>query len=301
MVGCDPNFSGGLVCSGHGYCDVTSTCVCDPDWFSVGDFYIEYQSCAQNRTAIRSLGIILAIFSGAVLPMKISFTYLRVVTPMAQSYIKNVQSIFGLISVIYDLSYFTYGAMKALNPEYFILGDSSKNIGIDFLLFVMSATMLTLTCVIALNMTHLLLGTLRLITSTNHQSARKLINFLRHWHIPGAISGICVSLIPFFSRGWPQHSNALNLAFLVGFWLISTLQLLTNVAMLTIAANDMREYATGSALESYLEGTKTKSSKVYKTLSINRRILAARIIVAQGLWLIFSVSTYLRRYFSRIS
>jgi len=276
---------------------------CEAGFFNGSDFDPNpaNPSCDQSEAAIRGLGIMLVVLSGFAIPLKARFTYLRYVTPMPQKNVQNLQSLYGLANVVYEMSIFVYGILKAVNPSTYLIGCHGDR-GIDIVLVFYSVSFFNIIYFAALNLGIFLEGTLKIfsIPKRKQEQIKFLIGLIRNFGNIAPIFGGLVSIFLFLDLGAYQKSkvsdNTFNIVYLVAYYVIMTVQGLIMVALLTLVTQGTGEYLAG---QDKIEPNETviKITGIHKTLRLQQKLTTIRVFISQS-WIIFTAYGYLRRKFT---
>jgi hypothetical protein len=204
---------------------------CNNDnWGDQPDFFSPtIESCDQNLLAIRIFGIILAVFAGFAFPIKFYFMYLRGTHPMSNRTVQIVQTVYGFLAGAFDFTHCIFGILKAINPGVYLLGNSSGGGGMYALLFCMTVSFFWLMQAVALNLTYFLSGISRLITKESQERIRVAVEFVQRYGFLCAVIAVAIGILPAFAYVSPAVTLQLNLAYLIGYWILIVLQVLIDM------------------------------------------------------------------------
>lgn len=278
--------------------------MCDSGWYSGGDFFPSdiSSNCDQNTNAIRGLGIMLALLSGAVIPLKARFTYLRYTTPMAQKVVQNIQCGYGLANVVYESSICIYGILKAISPADYQIG-APNNGGIDVVNSLITISFFSLMFTAAVNLSIFLEGTMKIfpIHGKKFDRINFMIQNIKAYGIVFPILGGILSIFPYFDLASQSdimsNQYIFNYVFLIGYYIIMTFQGSILILLLTFVTDETGSYLADQAKANVTNETVTKISGIHKTLSRQWLFTTGRVILSQS-WIIFTSWGYLRRKFT---
>jgi hypothetical protein len=277
---------------------------CEAGFFNGSDFDPNpaNPTCDQSKAAIRGLGIMLVILSGFALPLKARFTYLRYVTPMPQKNVQNLQSLYGLANVVYEMSIFVYGILKAVSPSEYLIG-AHGNRGIDIVLVFYSVSFFNIIYFAALNLGIFLEGTMKIFSmpKKKQEQIKFLIGLLRQFGIIAPILGGLVSIFLFLDLSAYQSSmindNTFNIVYLVAYYVIMTVQGTTMIALLTLVTEGTGEYLAGQDKTEVPNETVIKITGIHSTLRLQMKLTTIRVFISQS-WIVFTAWSVLRRKFT---
>lgn len=277
---------------------------CPVGWGRSADFLFPQESspCVQNLVAIRILGSILAISSGIVVPIKARFTYLRATHSMPNKNQWYCQVLYGLLSTIYDAAYCVYGALKAVQPNLYILGDplSHSHVG-DILLFFISASFSLLMFAVGLNLTFFLLGVSKTMPRVSQERVRFAISLIYKVSWIYGFAGCIFSIFPFFSYAKLSLTPYFNNTYLLGTWIVGVFQAGQNCILLGLTIREIKNIiSTAEKSGKYEDEGTTKIRGIMGTLSSQFRLTLVRATITQTIWIIFTLVPSLRIYFTYV-
>jgi hypothetical protein len=185
--------------------------------------------------------------------------------------------------------------MKYIDPARFVIGCSSADPAIDVVFFATSCSYICLIFAITLNLSQFVVGTVRIVPYECRERFTKVVQQIDGKAFLTPLFGITFSTLPLFCYAFPEHSSALNNAYLFGFWGVLLYKSVLNFMLSGYAAQQMREVMERSTVAS----TDIKIIKAYKQLTVTRYASITKNILLISSWLVFTVVPLLRdKYFT---
>ena len=277
----------------------SSSSSCHYGWSSVGDFStsndMAAQACDQNLVIIQVFGAVLALAGLIAFPLKFLFAYKRYTNEMPNKTVQLIQTTYGILSGIYDLTHVIHGLLKAIAPQTYVMG-VGLNPGMDILLFFMTVSFFSLMHAVALNLSYFLAGTAKMMPKEQQDKVQKAVAFVQSYAILSPIMGLIFAIFPFLAYINTSVALPMALVFLIGYWVLIVIQGMQNIYLLTTVTTEMNRFLSGSSLGG--EEALTKVRNAYNGLSKQTRITSYRLVFSIFGWIIFAVVPSLRRIFT---
>jgi hypothetical protein len=163
------------------------------------DFYGEKQNCCDTRMLnVRIVALVVVALCAVSIPIKAMFVVRRILSPLKSKATQQTHVMFGVCALMYDVTSLTYGVLKIVDPKKFVIGNPVyANPAIDVVFFLNSSCYVLVLHCIVLNLSHFLLGSLRIIPAQYRDKVSATIDRVEHRAIYAPILGIVLSLFPF--------------------------------------------------------------------------------------------------------
>jgi hypothetical protein len=246
---------------------------------------------------VRIVALVVVALCAVSIPIKAVFVVRRILSPLKSKTTQQTHVTFGVCSLMYDVTTLAYGVLKIVDPKKFVIGNLvNANNAIDVVFFLNSSCYVPVLHCIVLNLSHFLLGSLRIIPAQYRDKVSATIDRVEHRAIYAPILGVVLSLFPFFGYASPKNSDIFNSTYLFGYWCVLVYEMLLTFVLATYCYRQIASVVNNNVNNASVDNS--KMVEMMSQLNIKRIASLAKNIFATASWLCFTLIPALRFNFT---
>jgi hypothetical protein len=145
---------------------------------------------------VRIVALVVVALCAVSIPIKAVFVVRRILSPLKSKTTQQTHVTFGVCSLMYDVTTLAYGVLKIVDPKKFVIGNLvNANNAIDVVFFLNSSCYVPVLHCIVLNLSHFLLGSLRIIPAQYRDKVSATIDRVEHRAIYAPILGVVLGVV----------------------------------------------------------------------------------------------------------